>query len=218
MKKENKLSKNETLNIDLDVYNEITPAMTINQQMSDISLIAAPTITSTQEALTARQMLQEYEEVIERRENSRGQKISIIGLEDIEHNRDLFATLDDLESEDLGELFEMPAEITEYNQESSSSSSSDESEGVTWYQLVPTTSLIEGTYNYDEKCKQVMMDLNLFLITIFTEKDLHEIVRNKQDLALFFVLCNNIFQLHKSLKLSKPHKALIKSMIQDHPM
>jgi len=212
--KENlKIDTIQNIDIELDTDLSVQESLLNTFDNDSVSLITQENTSQTEESKTARQMLIEYEAVMEKRMTNLNKQISIIGLEDIEVNRNLFATIDDLESDDLGELFEVPAEITEYNQESSSSSSSDESEGITWYQLVPTTSLIEGTYNYDEKCKKSMMNLNLFLVTIFTEKDLHEMIRNKQDLALILTLCNNILNRHTSLNLSKSHKALIKALI-----
>jgi len=214
MEKEQMTSSGNILSIELNTDNTIQDDYLADMLNSDIDILQGrQNIITTEESITARSMLNEYEKVIKQRKHYSGIALDDVELNTIDINRDLFAHLDDIDPEELGELFDAPPEIVEYNQESSSSSSSEDSEGVTWYQLVPTTSLIEGTYNFDEKCKQSMLDFNTFLMKIFVEKDVNEIIRNKQDLALVLVLCNNILQKRKIMKLTKVHKTLVKALI-----
>jgi len=197
----------------LNADNTLDDMSNILKFNQNIDLSFETTQQDTNEAQEARDAFDKYMTVVESRHTNLGVNIQTADLDSIDLNRNLFATLDDLEESEVGELFEEPIETTEYHYESSSSNSSEEDEGVSWYQLVPSRHLIEGTYNFDERCKKSMMNLNDFLFTMFVDKDMQEIVNSRTDLGLIIVLCNRILQQRLSLKITKKQKALIKSLI-----
>jgi hypothetical protein len=196
----------------LDSQSELGEFKGLEADFSQISLVHSEK-TQTEEGIEARQAFFDYNNLTRQRLSNKGFQISEATMEEIETNRDLFASMAEFDKEEIGELFDMPEEIIEYEKEMSDSSSSSDSDEITWFQLVPSTSLIEGAYNFDNRCRQAMLSANDFIFKIFVDKDVEEMVRNKEDLANIMKLINYVSLIKKQLKLTKQQKSIIKSLI-----
>jgi hypothetical protein len=200
-------------NIDIVPDTNLNEMSIFGNLSANVEIISNVDVTNTMSGITARQMFEDYNSLMPLRVTNRGQVISERQLESIEFNRDMFATLSDIDDEELGELFEFPNETIEYEMSMSSDDSSSDSEELTWYQLVPSTSVIEGTYNYDLKCMKSMLNLNEFLLKVIVDKDMEDMISSRKDLCTIVLLVNYISSNLRRLKISKSQKALVRCLL-----
>lgn len=129
----------------------------------------------------------------------------------VEYNRDAFATITDIDPDEVGELFDHPSELLEY-QESSSSSESDSEEGINWFQLVPSRVLIEGRYNYEQRCRDSMVSINKYLIDCLIKPDMQEMMSSSTDILQFIKLINYVKTM-RNITVDKDTKNVLRGFL-----
>jgi len=169
---------------------------------------------STVEGIQARDLAAQYTSIIAKRKDNKLLNKYLPNFEDIEINREIFTTLNDVDGTELGELFENYLFVPETEIISSESDSSSSSDDIGWFQIVPSRKLIEGVYNFDQRCRESMTNANMFLLTGLIQPDIEEILRSKTDLKLLVTLLSYIKSARVNLKLNKETKNLLKCVYQ----